>query len=372
MRLTSLTLEHFRSYERLKVSFSELDHQLFVGSNGEGKTNIIEALSYLSMGRSCLRSQGDDTVRWGEDFFRIRADLHADDGELSSVEYVWQRIPRRQSAMFVRDVRTPLLNFIGVLPTIIFLPQDLDLFTGSPSARRGFLDALLSQLKPDFVAHRIEYERILKQRNAVLSRIADGEANETELELWDDQIVHTAAQLTRHRDEIITLFNRSLVATLTSLGEGEWKNARMVHDRKTRATDVPAIEAELKQLLVQNRDRDLILQTTSVGPHRDDWHLEATGRNIALFASRGQQRAALLGLLLTSAELFQEVRRERPVILLDDVLSELDEYHQSALLQSLSGHQVLITSTHDVPIEEQVTQWRVQRGNVEIVTAIAR
>lgn len=364
MRITSLSLEHFRSYERLNVPFSACDHQLFIGENASGKTNLIEALSFLSMGRSCLRAQGDDIVHWGRDFFRIRAGTIADDSVAATVEYVWQCLPRRQSAMFVSDVRTPLLRFIGVLPTIVFLPQDLDLFTGPPSQRRGFLDALLSQLKPDFAAHRLEYERILKQRNAVLARIAEGQADEGELQLWDEQIVQVAARLTRHRDEIITLFNRVLPARMTALGEGEWTDVRMVHDRKTSGTDAPGIEAELKQLLAQARARDLVLQTTTVGPHRDDWHLEAMGRNIALFASRGQQRAALVGLLLTSAALFQEVRGERPVILLDDVLSELDDRHQSSLLTSLSGHQVLMTTTERVPLLHEITEWTVESGTV--------
>lgn len=366
MRLTSLTLEHFRSHARLSVSFADLHHQVFIGDNASGKTNLIEALSFLSMGRSCLRAQSDDVVQWGEDFFRVRADITQDDGVSSSVEYIWQRLPRRQSAMFVRDVRVPFLQFIGVLPTIVFLPQDLDLFTGSPSARRGFLDALLAQLNPNFAAHRLDYERILKQRNAVLARIAEGQSNETELQLWDTQLIQVASRLVELRDETIAFFNRDLLRTLSSLGEEEWKDVRMVHDRKTTASDAPAIEAELKPLLAQSRARDLVLQTTTVGPHRDDWHVEATGRNIALFASRGQQRAALISLLLTSAGLFEEVRHERPVILLDDVLSELDDHHQSALLTSLSGHQVLITATHPVPMTNDVTMWRVEGGKLKI------
>ncbi len=365
MRIESLSLEQFRSYERLVLALSERERQVFVGDNGEGKTNIVEAVSYLSMGRSCLRAQSDDVPHWGTDFFRVRADTIADDGTKRSVEFVWQRVPRRSSAMFVQDVRVPLLQFIGVLPTIVFLPQDLDLFTGSPSARRGFLDALLSQLKPDFAALRLEYERILKQRNAIIARVSEGEAGTEELDLWDDRLTQTAARLITLRNEAVDLFNRDIGKILSGLGEGEWSDATMIHDRKTTGTEVDGLEIELKGLLRAARERDLLVRTTTVGPHRDDWHLQAENHNIATFASRGQQRAAFIGLLLASAGLFRDVRHERPVILLDDVLSELDETHQAALLDALEGHQVLITATHPVPLKKDRELWTVSNRSVK-------
>ncbi len=366
MRLTSLSLEHFRSYDRLDLPLPECDLQLFVGCNGAGKTNLIEALTFLSVGRSCLRAEPSDALRWGEDFFRIRANTLSDAGEASGLEYVWQRTPRKQSALFIRDVRTPLLQFIGALPTIVFLPQDLDIFTGAPSHRRTFLDMLLSQLKPDFAANRIEYERILKQRNAVLSAIGDGMAGLDDLALWDSRLASKAARLIFLREEVIQLFGRHMEKNIRSLGEATWTDAFLIHDRKTTAETVEAIEEEMTRLLLDSRNRDLALRTTTVGPHRDDWHLRALGRDIAVFASRGQQRSAFIALLLTSATLFQDVRGERPVILLDDVLSELDESHQKSLLSSLEDHQVFITTTHPVTMAGESALWNVSGGTVTI------
>ncbi len=368
MRLTSLSLEQFRSYDRLKLDFSGTDRLLFVGENGAGKTNLIEAVSFLSIGRSCLKALPEDALHWAAEYFRLRAETRSDSGEVSNVEYVWQRSPRRQSALFLRDIKTPLLRFIGALPTIVFLPQDLDLFTGTPSHRRSFLDVLLSQLKPDFAAKRIEYERILKQRNAMLSRIADGVAGIDDLSLWDNRLAEAATDLILLRDDIIGLFNRNVQERIAALGEGEWSDIRMVHDRKTKETKKAVLEAEMRQMLLEVRDRDLLLHTTTVGPHRDDWHLQALGHDISLFASRGQQRAAFIALLLTSAVLFQEVRGERPVILLDDVLSELDDRHRKALLSSLEGHQVFITTTHAISMEETVDVWNVGDGQVKKIS----
>ncbi len=363
MRLTSLHLEYFRSYERAALRFGDESRQLFIGDNGAGKTNLVEAASFLSMGRSCLRVPSDNVAAWGQDFFRIKADLNTDSNESTSVEYVWQRVPRRSSAMFVRDVRTPLLEFIGVLPTITFLPQDLDLFTGSPSARRNFLDALLSQLKPEFAALRLEYDHVLKQRNAVIARVADGEAGTEELELWDSRLVPVAARLTVLRCEAVSLINREIARTLAELGETAWTDALIVFERKTTGDSVESLEPELLSLLRACRQRDLILRGTTVGPHRDDWHLKAQDRDIALFGSRGQQRAAFIALLLQSAALFGEVRAEKPVIFLDDVLSELDDAHQSALMDSLHDHQVFITAAHPI-VTDSAQIWSVKNGTV--------
>ena len=365
MRLLSLAIEHFRSYERLSLQFSDAAEQMFMGENGAGKTNIIEAISFLSMGRSCLHVQSEDALRWGEDFFRISAETISDDQTVQKIEYVWQRSPRRQSAMFVRDIRTPLLQFIGVVPTIIFLPQHLDLFTGPPGERRAFLDALLSQLKPTFAASRLEYEHILKQRNAVITRVADGLSGLEELSLWDSRLARAAAELTLDREEVVGLFNQNISSIVSSLGEKHWSEIQMVYQRKTHEMSVEGIEQEMLQLLSDVQSRDLALRVTTVGPHREDWSLRAQGHSIAVFASRGQQRAAFLALLLSSADHFTVVRHERPVILLDDVFSELDDRHQSSLLSSLSQHQVCITTTHSLACTEATSLWKVQGGQVE-------
>ncbi len=359
MRLNSLKLRDFRSYDALQLSFGEEPRQMFVGDNGSGKTNIVEAVSLLSQGRSCLRAELTDVLRWNTDFFRIDADMTTDDGVGKQIACVFQVSPRRASAFFVQDVRMPLLQFIGVLPTIIFLPQDLDLFTGPPAGRRGFLDALLSQLQPSYAALRLEYERVLKQRNALLKRIVAGEAKESELDLWDERLSTGAAPIVKRRTEILSTISELLPAELKALKEklgtvsAVWREHS--HPELT----------DLSDRLKHFRHRDLLVQSTTSGPHRDDWALMSDGRSIAVFASRGQQRAMLLGLLFVSASLFRTVRGERPVILLDDVLSELDQHHQEALVTHLKDHQVFITSTHELEAAKgSMALWTVQEGRV--------
>ncbi len=356
MRLQSLTLRSFRSYPELALDLSGASSEILIGDNGSGKTNIVEAISLLSQGRSCLKADFQDMLRFGTDFFRVRADTESDAGDVRSVECVFQISPRKASAFFVQDVRTPLLSFIGTLPSITFLPQDLDLFTGAPSGRRGFLDALLCQLTPDFASLRLEYERILKQRNALLRRIGAGESPASDLDIWDDQLAASGTSVRERRARVLTKIAELLPAELARLGE----------EFSTLTIEVTAGTGDLLSDLRAGRPKDLILQTTTNGPHRDDWKILADGHSIGPFLSRGQQRAALLALLFVSAALFSTIRKEKPVILLDDVLSELDEGHQKALLKHLKDHQVFLTTTHPIPQVTGLRTWDVREGSVTV------
>jgi len=343
MRLHELSLQGFRSYEKCALKFDPSMRTLLYGENGTGKTNIIEALSYLSAGRSCLRLPPDTAVRWGETFFRLTAVMATDAGEKKTIEYVFQTSPRRASACFVDDQKTPLVSFIGTLPTIIFLPEHLDLFTGSPQGRRQFLDALLAQLFPDFAAQRLEYDRVLKQRNAELKRISHGEAPETDLDLWDKTLSLAALPILQKRKEILDSLSGALPEQIRHFGE-TWTEVSLKYLSKAGETEIEMLSA-----LQASRKRDLILETTTVGPHRDDWMMTAETRSLAVFASRGQQRTSLLALLVASVSLFTTYRNETPILLLDDVFSELDIAHQEALTSTLDMAQVIMTSTHDVP-----------------------
>lgn len=363
MRVSSLSLEQFRSYSSLQLQFGDGGLEIFIGPNGSGKTNILESLCTLSRAKSCLGADTEDMIRWESDFYRVRADICHDAGETGAVEIVSQVRPRKQKACFVNDVRVPAIRFIGTLPSIVFLPSDLDLFTGSPARRREFLDGLLSQLSPEFIRVRIEYERVLKQRNALLRLIADDKGKEQDLTPWDSQIAMLGARIQQERIGLTDAMNGMIPPTLIFLGE-QWSDIALRYDAR-KVTAQPTREESLLQLLKHYRHRDIILRSTTVGPHRDDWHLAADGRNIALFASRGQQRASLLALLFVSLTLFEQRRGEKPVILLDDVFSELDDNHQRHLLSAVQGSQVFLTSTHlPSKIPDYANVWNVNDGKV--------
>ena len=345
MRLSSLHLHQFRSYEERIFDFAGNDLHLLIGPNGIGKTNVLEAVSVLSLSHSALDRDEVDLIQWGKEYYRVTASMESDLGEKIETEVVSQVSPKKQKACFVNDVRIPAASFVGQLPAVLFLPQDLILFTGPPSGRRRFLDHILSQVHPEYFAALSEYQKIMKQRNTLLSKIADHEASEGDLAPWDLGIAEKGAEITLRRLEIAQTLGMTLAEEMRSLGEAP-QTVELLYERKVEARELNTIRDELLELLTHYRPRDILLQSTTVGPHRDDWKIHVDGRELTTFASRGQQRTAVLALLFVEVSYLGLRRNEKPVILLDDVFSELDDAHQEGVLRSFADHQVFITSTH--------------------------
>jgi len=375
MRLTSLTLQQFRSYPGLEVMFGEEDLHVLQGPNAAGKTNLLEAVAILSSGRSFLGAEEDDLIAWGHDYYRLRVHLLSDAREEQNIEIVSQREPRRARVGFLNDVRLPIGRLTGVLPAVTFLPQDLSLFSGSPARRRDLLNDLLVQVSPAFAASLTTYQKLLKQRNSLLHRIREGTGRVQDLTVWEEGLAREGAVITLSHLELLKVLQCTLEEELKALGES-WQEVLLTYDRHPsarsgsslsldgRATTREGIEAELVHDLLHFRERDLVIGSTTIGPHRHDWRIDADGRSLASFASRGQQRTAVLALLFLQVS-YMEVRRgEKPLILLDDVFSELDSVHQERLMASLKGHQVLLTTTHVPPSLAGAKLWMVGEGKV--------
>lgn len=363
MRLLELHLEHFRTYRACTVAFGDADIHVLLGQNGAGKTNLLEAVSVLSLTRSCRGSEEEDLRTWEAEHYRVRGRAVADDGRALTLEVVSVAVPRRQRGCFINDVRKAAGEYAGTLPTVSFLPEDLGLFHGAPAERRRFLDQLLAQVSPEYHASLAVYQQALRQRSAALRALAHG-GDRGVLGPWEERLASAGAAVTVLRLELLQTVNLSLHAELARLGEA-WSEPHLAYARATAATEVSALQAELAERLRASRDRDIEAQTTTVGPHRDDWQLVADGRPLPSWASRGQARVALIALLLLQVAYLEVRRGERPVVLLDDVFSELDGAHQEALLGSLSGHQMLLTGTSLPPhMPRGVAVWRVDAGGV--------
>ncbi|MFA6522855.1 MAG: DNA replication and repair protein RecF [Candidatus Peribacteraceae bacterium] len=365
MRILSLSLEHFRSYPSCTIELAKGDLHVFTGPNGAGKTNIIEAVSLLSFLASSMGADDEDLLRHGAEYYRVRGMIRSDAGEEETLEVVSQFAPRKQKAAFRNDVRLPAGKIVGHLPLIVFLPQDLSLFTGSPSERRRFLDQILSQVSPAYYRALSEYQRAVKQRNTLLRAIGDGRAKERDLVPWDQALAEKGSLLTLARLELLETFSLTLRDELRALGE-TYAEAQMVYERKGESRELKKLEAELLDLLGRSREKDLLLSQTCVGPHRDDWHVVVDGHDLARVASRGQQRTAVLALLFLESSYVELRRGEKAVILLDDVFSELDADHQERVLESFPGHQVLLTSTHAPRKLKSAVVWDVGEGRVAL------
>jgi DNA replication and repair protein RecF len=363
MRLLSLELTQFRSYGQLSLDLSSEGVHLLVGSNGAGKTNVLEAISILSLLRSCLGTDETDLTQWEKDFYRISAKVQSNNGEEKTLEVVSQQAPRVQKACFLNDVRMGIESMVGIMPTVVFLPQELQLFTGSPALRRRFVDRLLCQVSPEYLRALAQYQKVLKQRNTLLRNIAEGRAQQDDLDIWDIHLADHGVPVTLARLELIGTLQLTLPEEIVALGES-WEDISIVYDRKGTECEAGALKKEYLDTLLKNRKRDCILQATTAGPHREDWHIEVDGREIQSFASRGQQRASLLALLLLQVSYLELRTGEKPIILLDDVFSELDSAHQEALIHSLSGYQVIITTTYIPEGEFQANCWNVEEGSI--------
>lgn len=352
MRLLSLSLEQYRNYAAITLDFPEDDLHLFVGPNGSGKTNILEAISLLSLTKSFLGLEEDDLRQWGTEHYRVRARAQTDAGDIEELEIVSQILPRKQKVCFLNGVKIPLVQMVGRLPIVTFLPQGLALFSGPPSDRRRFLDQILCQVSPGYFEALMGYQKVLKQRNALLKSISEGQADASFLMPWDHEIAAFGSALTLLRLELIGTFNLALREEMQALGEGTWQDVKVTYQRTGTANEREALRQEIITGLKDTVQRDVILRSTTVGPHRDDWMVEVESRPIITFASRGQQRVAILALLLLQGSYLELRRGEKPVILLDDIFSELDESHREKLMLAFSGHQVILTTT-DLPLAEK-------------------
>jgi DNA replication and repair protein RecF len=356
VRIAVLHLEQYRNYRALTQQFSHDSRQFLVGYNGSGKTNILESIALLSLTQSFLGIDDDDLVRWGDDFYRVRAELVTDRGEPLELEVCSVLRPRREKACFRSRVRTAARDMIGLLPVVAFLPQDLALFTGPPQERRRLLDQLLSQVSPEYVHHLHAYQKALKQRATLLRRIAEHAAGPADLDPWDALLIMHGEPIVRARREFLATCNCSLTRDVQDLGES-WKEVTLSYDAGTLIN----AGRTFPEALMERRERDMLLLTTTVGPHRDDWAVTVDGRDLTTFASRGQQRVTALALLLLQAA-FLEVRRgERPIVLLDDIFSELDALHRERVLASLHDHQVFLTTTEEPSVQVGAV-WRVGEG----------
>lgn len=371
MKLLSLSLEHFRSYERAEIAFDGSPLHVLLGRNAAGKTNVLEAVSLVSLFSSCRGADDEAMQHWGATHFRVKAGIADQTGERHMIEFVSTSAPRKARACFLDDVRKTPSGLLGLLPTVRFLPDDLLLFRGPPQLRRRFLDDLLCQVSSEYARTLQQYQRLLKQRGGMLRMLAEGRGNSLELAPWDAQLADAGSRLTVARLELLETLGLTLPQELRTLGE-RWNDVRLVYSRSTTERLQPDLAREFAELLQTHRSRDIAMQATSVGPHREDWHLTVDGHALIDVASRGQERVCLLALLFLQVSYLELRRGETPVVLLDDVFSELDDPHQEALLSSLSGAQVIITTVRLPPGLRDAKVWNVDRGTVEASTKAER
>lgn len=348
MRVASLALEDFRSYERKDLPLGP-GITAFVGPNGAGKTNLLEAIHLVARGESPRAGDDTEMIRWGAPVARVAVEAVLGD-EHRRLEVTMfapaidtRRRPRRYSA---GGAPRRADDVVGAFAVVAFFPEDTELLVSAPSARRRYLDAMVAQVDRSHRADTRAYANVLVQRNALLRASRDGEEPipENELAFWDVELVRLATAISLRRESAVNELRpafREAVAALAPAGPVlDVGYAGQVHggtadDRAER----------YRQLIVEKRDRERWQGTSLVGPHRDDLAVAAGERPLPTFASRGEQRTAVLALKLAEAEWLRARTGDLPIFLLDDVLSELDAARREALCRAIpSGAQALLTA----------------------------
>lgn len=364
MRITRLELHSYRNYETLDLCFDP-GVQIFLGANAQGKTNIIEALYYASFGRSHRTTSDAELIRMGESAGRIDLSFlrHDVPGELS---FTFERGHRRRILRAGESLRQREL--VGLLPMVLFSPEDLFLVKGAPALRRRYLDAELSQASPAYYGELLRYTHILRQRGAILKDIRERLAHIDALEPWDVQLARSAARIVTRRiaaaERLGALSGR--VQSVLAAGEELTISYEIAHvpEGLTGEKDGMADRLELwyNKTLVECRVRDIARGSTGVGPHLDDLVLFVGGMSLRSYGSQGQQRTGALALKLAELFYLRDSVGEAPILLLDDVMSELDADRRAALLSFIrSEHiQTFITATDAAyfPAEEMGATYR--------------
>jgi DNA replication and repair protein RecF len=379
MYLSHLSLTNFRNFSRLELDLTE-GITLLQGLNAQGKTSFLEAVAYLSTSRSLLAGAERELVHWlaWEEplpFARLVGEMVAG-GRKQKIEITLVQSSKSNSGapllrkeVRVNGVSRRAIDLVGQMPTVLFLPQDVELISGSPSVRRRYMDIALCQMQPDYCRALSSYNRVLDQRNALLKALREQGGQREQLAFWDEQLVAQGSLLMAHRAVFLAELEadanqrqqaltggreRLHVRYLPSL-EPNGNDEDLVNDDTAilrepsplyLAGDQPSIASAFHSALARIRQREVAAGMSLLGPHRDDVQFTAQGRNLRTFGSRGQQRTAALSVKLAEVAIMHRALGAPPLLLLDDVMSELDGSRRSLLLEALDGvQQALVTTT---------------------------
>ena len=334
MKIKQLKLKNYRNYDLLELDFDSSTNILY-GDNAQGKTNILESIYMCGTTKSHRGTKDRDMIRFGQEEAHIEAVI-----DKKGVPFEIDIHLKNNSPKGVAINKMPIrraIELFGIVNIVFFSPEDLNIIKNGPSERRKFIDLELSQLDKVYLSDLSNYNRIVNQRNKLLKDVYDRKDLIETLDIWDLQLVNYGKKIIDRRNQFIVELNE-IVAKVHEQLTGGKEHLQIYYEPSASSVD---FEINLKK----NREKDIKMKSTSVGPHRDDICFMADGLDIRKFGSQGQQRTAALSLKLSEIEIVKKVINDTPILLLDDVLSELDKHRQNYLLDSISDIQTLITCT---------------------------
>ncbi len=347
MKLSSLRLEHFRNYTRLDFQFPDEPIVVLSGENAQGKTNFLEAIYMMALTKSFRVTDREFLKQFDENYYRIEAKGSSADDELH-LELAELHEPKNMRVLKKNGVKISAPKFIGNLKVVLFRPEDLQMLTGEPAGRRKYLNTILIQTVPGYMKQLQTYQKLLSQRNALLLQMKQQKmslsASGSLLDLFDEQLAEAGSALLTSRLELVEFLKSQLQEPYEIDYEG------------TASPDMHAFQ----EALIQARPRDTRSTHTSVGPHRDDLKLKINNQPIELTASRGELRSALMELKKAEITWITSKTQDTPIILLDDIFSELDSSRKNDLFDLLHttlspDAQIIMTVADGNPLPTSLT-----------------
>lgn len=334
MKIKQLKLKNYRNYDLLELDFDSSTNILY-GDNAQGKTNILESIYMCGTTKSHRGTKDRDMIRFGQEEAHIEAVI-----DKKGVPFEIDIHLKNNSPKGVAINKMPIrraIELFGIVNIVFFSPEDLNIIKNGPLERRKFIDLELSQLDKVYLSDLTNYNRIVNQRNKLLKDVYDRKDLMETLDIWDLQLVNYGKKIIDRRNQFIVELNEIVGKVHEQLTGGK-EHLQIYYEPSVSSMD-------FETNLIKNREKDIRMKSTSVGPHRDDICFMADGLDIRKFGSQGQQRTAALSLKLSEIEIVKKVINDTPILLLDDVLSELDKHRQNYLLDSISDIQTLITCT---------------------------
>lgn len=357
MIIKRIYLEGFRNYKAQEIKL-EKNINVFYGNNAQGKTNILEALYFCAFGRSFRTYKDAELINFGFENSKIEVEFEKSEREKKIEIFLSKKEKKKIKLNGIKINKNSEL--LGNVNLVIFSPDDIIILKESPTSRRKFLDILISQLRPNYAHLLGEYNKVLEQRNAMLK----SKKTET-IEIWDEQLATFAEKIYEYRKEYIEKLQKNINLISPSLTN---EKEKLKINYKTKFKDKTAFLESLKK----NLNIDLIKGYTGIGIHRDDFELFVNDRELNLYGSQGQHRTAILALKFAEMEIIKEEVNENPILLLDDITSELDLERINLIFEKISGYQVLITCTDANIIRNfdgltnNVKLYKICDGNLEM------
>ena len=369
MRIKKLKVENFRNLENLDIEFSE-GVNIIYGNNAQGKTNIIESIYIFSFGKSFRANKDIELLKFDKEYFLSNIEIMKKDRELE-MDFGFDKISNKKMIKVNGVIRKKISDIIGKLNVVVFKPEDIKIVTDSPSIRRKYIDYLISSISKSYLENITKYKKVMEERNNLLKEIKlrlKGSKNldETDsnfLDVYDKLLSKLNCEIYNERKRVIEKLNNYIYDIHLKLTEN------YINNEKLHIKYVSNVAEDIEKMynnLSKSRLNDINKGYTSLGIHRDDYIISINSLDVSIYGSQGQKKSSIISLKLSELKVIEEVIGEKPVLLLDDYMSELDEKRRLKFLDIIEDIQIIITTTHKISIDgKENTYFYVDNGKIE-------